>query len=510
MDAHVLSKFGTSIIAVFTFNLISKLVSFFGNIIIVRLSDALLLGEAFQYEVWFNTWMFLCREPIRNATQRFVVRNAADTQHVMNCGFCSVPVYLILVTTASWFLMMPGGVLTMALWVLAGLVEALAEPYAILAVTLMSFHLKARIEGFALVLRMLITTLVLFLWPYSGSMAYAWAQVASSLAIALLYLYYGKLNPRASADVEWEGHVNLVRYVRPSAGIPRPMIITILHMVGECFLRLVLTEGEKVVLWVFATTPDMGVYRVVSHLVSIVCRLVFKFLEDVSFTAWSKLLSSTPQHTSSALHMLRTLLRAVNLFGLAFVTFGVPYSHTALLILFGAKWASDPSGVPIMRAYCVYVLLLGGNGLLEAFFRAAASPAWLRHSQGVMVVCSVVYVSSCIGLMRGLDLGVVGLVWANCLSMALRVLYCAYFLSQYIPTGAQRSQVLRGALGMSPVVLGTCCGACLWPLYVTPAERGFLLHVTCGVLWAVGFVVSVYVSERPLLMDLRRILTNKD
>ena len=57
--------------------------------------------------------------------------------------------------------------------------------------------------------------------------------------------------------------------------------------------------------------------------------------------------------------------------GLLAVSFGPAYTYMLLRLLYGLRW-SETEAPRALATYCVYILLLAVNGILEAFVHAVA------------------------------------------------------------------------------------------------------------------------------------------
>ena len=53
------------------------------------------------------------------------------------------------------------------------------------------------------------------------------------------------------------------------------------------------------------------------------------------------------------------------------MAFGPPYAYTFIRLVYGQAWAATPAP-GVLACYCLYILLLGVNGILEAFQHAVA------------------------------------------------------------------------------------------------------------------------------------------
>lgn len=63
--------------------------------------------------------------------------------------------------------------------------------------------------------------------------------------------------------------------------------------------------------------------------------------------------------------------------GLVAVAFGPPYAYVLLRVAYGSKWTEASQALGL---YCLYILMLAANGVLEAHLHAAAQNADLAVS----------------------------------------------------------------------------------------------------------------------------------
>ena len=71
-----------------------------------------------------------------------------------------------------------------------------------------------------------------------------------------------------------------------------------------------------------------------------------------------------------------------------------------------------------MRAYYVNLLFMALNGMSEAFAYGLANQKVLESLQGLLIYNSIVYVMAVLFFSN--KFGVIGLVYANCINMAIR------------------------------------------------------------------------------------------
>ena len=98
-----------------------------------------------------------------------------------------------------------------------------------------------------------------------------------------------------------------------------------------------------------------------------------------------------------------------------------------ILLVYSDRWASE-SCEELLQAYCLYCVFMGLNGVSEAFAFARGNEATLKRLRWLMVLNSVGYFALSLVLCQ--NVGIVGLIYANCANMFLRATTCIHYTFQ--------------------------------------------------------------------------------
>lgn len=175
------------------------------------------------------------------------------------------------------------------------------------------------------------------------------------------------------------------------------------------------------------TFAEQGVYDVVNNLGAMAARLLFAPVEESSYFYFAQMIDrekplhqQAPQEVTKASKVLSTLLKSLSLVGLIMLIFGFSYSHL-LLRIYGGTTLTDGPGPNLMRAHFACVLLLGINGVTEAYVAAVMSSDQLDGHNRVMVVLSLTFLL--LSWLLSHALGGIGFILANGTNMLLRIAY---------------------------------------------------------------------------------------
>ncbi|KAF5026245.1 hypothetical protein F66182_1676 [Fusarium sp. NRRL 66182] len=459
-----------------TLQLLSRLVTFVANQLLLRYLTAPLLGLSTQLEVYYLSVLFFARESLRVAIQRRSEgKDAAsvESQAVVNLGYLSIGLgsfvslglgwmYLSYATEAT--LQTPYLVESLYLYGFAAMVELLSEPCFVLMQTRLQFGTRAAAESIATFLRC-IFVFGSAVWASKNSdigvLPFALGQITYGASLLLVYIVSGyqlassigfSLLPRSITTKDGRFWGSL--FDRQTIGLAGSMM-------AQSVVKHLLTQGDTFLVSLLASTNVQGAYALANNYGGLLARLLFQPVEESSRSYFSRLLSSaTPVKeggkpspaVTEAKQNLQTLLRLYILLSSIIVNIG-PFAAPPLLALVaGKQWAGSGAG-HVLAAYCFYIPFLALNGLTESFVASVATEAEVHKQSGWMGAFSVMFASSAFLFMRIYPLGAIGLVLANIINMACRIIWSGAFIKRFFKQhGAEfkiKSLLPESTLGVS-------------------------------------------------------------
>lgn len=478
---------GASILIIM--QLISRLITFIANQLLVRYLTAPLLGLSTQLEVYYLSVLFFARESLRVAIQRqgsisdgvkaptATAEEAApapasssektkgsgekesseppkkktmdpvESQALINLGYLSIALGTITSLILGWMylayanpttLQTPYMVLSLQVYGLAAMVELLSEPCFVLLQSVMLLRTRAAAESIATCMR----CLVVFTTAVNanrrgmevGVMPWALGQLAYGSALVLVYVSSGwrigsivgySLLPRRIENANASAFF-MSRFYRPTIRLAGSMMT-------QSLVKHLLTQGDTFLISLLASPVVQGSYALANNYGGLLARLLFQPIEESTRSYFSKLLvkpEKTPSAVREANKSLHTLLRLYLLLSGCVVSIGPFAAPPILSIIVGSRWDGSGAG-DVLAIYCLYVPFLAINGLTESFVASVATETEVHRQSVWMGFFSAMFATSAYVFMGVMGLGAQGLVYANIVNMFCRIVWSLLFIKRY-------------------------------------------------------------------------------
>lgn len=450
----------------------SRALTFIGNQVVLRYSSPTLLGITVQLELVSVTILYFARESLRVALQRqpraevkstdkkdAQPKEAADLQGAINTSYLAVLLGLILGAVSFGYYgskapievtKSPGFSTAYQYYIFATLAELLSEPFFIVIQQQGLFRARAAAETRAAIARCLTACAVAFYTHRTGQppsvLPFAAGQLAYGLTLFVLYLVAAQ---RATEILNF----SLTPSSIPSAAhthildlIPGSLLSLSLTLYAQSTFKLLLTQGDALLLSVLAPLASQGAFALVSNYGGLLARLVFQPVEESNRNTFGRLLSTNTSegNTSAALGHLAVTLRVYSLASLPVLVLAPPLLPALTPLILAARWRNEET-VALLQSYIYYLPLTALNGILDAFVTSVATPKQLHLQSLSMIFFTALYGLAAWWFLIKLELGPQGLVWAGMVAMLGRVGYGGWFVRGWISKISRTDQSLASS-----------------------------------------------------------------
>ena len=510
----------------------SRALTFAVNQILLRFLSPELLGVSAQLELFSISVLYFARESLRVALQR----QAHGTQAVVNLAYLAVVTGLPLtyVLAHLWLQSdtpkVPYFAEALSLYCVATVIELLTEPSFSAVQQKLLYKVRASAESTATLLRCFGTCgsaiLANRMGIDIGALPFAIGQLAYALGLLIVYLF--NMWPVARDE-----HFTLrPSRIAASKDIPvtfnylsTPLLRLTSSLTLQSALKYILTQGDSLLITTYTSLADQGAYALASNYGGLIARMLFQPIEESSRNMFAKLCADQgtapdakdqisgqqsqerKRNISQAANVLTIILRLYNIISLFAVTLGPTLAPLLLSVVAGKKWSATNAS-NVLATYCYYIPFLAINGVTEGFVAAVATNKQLYAQSISMGFFFAAFAGSSWFFLGQLQLGGSGVVLANTVNMALRIVWNTWFINRFFgkqDTPFRLLDTLPSVTSLAPAAIIPTLMR-MKPGFSYVSRFGVFGELVSMGAVAVLFAVHVLIFERRFLIECYRLL----
>mmetsp|Transcript_1504 Transcript_1504/g.3189 ORF Transcript_1504/g.3189 Transcript_1504/m.3189 type:complete len:632 (-) Transcript_1504:142-2037(-) len=458
------------------------------------------------------------------------------------------------------------------LYCLASFIESLSEPLVIRCLQQMDVTTKAKAEGAALIMKSMscfgclyltrtkwfVNSIILLMGGYSergtssssgggGANFAVTAFGISQLVYALVFTIIMYRKARSSmGGIRWPKKVQssmsnpyrenaTIREKTPTATLTPNFDLHAIYMVFiftlQGLFKHALTEADKIVLSALAGSYDQGVYALAASYGGLAARLLLQPMEENARLLFSrqgalvaKCIDIAAGHDKdnekesklAVFNLLKELedtyfflIKVVLYIGFLFAAIATNYTSVLLRVLAGSRWGTNSEASAALSAFCVYTAFLALNGTTEAFVYGVARSGNDVGRIGIAhAVIGGIFALIAPGLVR--EQGAVGLVAANCISMAMRSMYSLHYAQGYFAKAGKRNSPTGVLLRILPHRMAVMAFIISFAITRTSRIYGYDAQIAAGGSWIVAGARHIAVGVCAIVTVVTSLWLEKD
>ena len=449
---NILSKTLKNTSSAFIISILSKIISFSCNIILVRHISKDAYGTAKIYlEFALSLVCFFPRETIRKTAQKFCPDNDNKKElkkfylvcQILFLIFIPMIIYCFLLFFGFYYFDSSGNMKLffnhLTLYIFSGMVELLAEP----VILYMNLHMENILIGITIgdFIRIISNTIfVVFLKMDLGS--FTCSRLLGSFCYLIFFLYLGKFKYNIDFTKCIPKHFNIFFNKKEKIidGIDiSPLKEIFFQFVKLTLLNMVLSNCENLILSfvIKKSNEEKGEYSFIVENFSIITRLILKPVEDTFFNLINKLKNienkneneteneDNNNNNAKIFDVLKLFIKCLLIFGTLLISYYFLCGKDLIELVYSKKWATNITD-KIGCSYAIYIAIISINGIIEGFANATNDSDQMNISYILLTLNSVLLVVSMFFLSNW---DTCGLILANAISMVFRIngnLYIIY------------------------------------------------------------------------------------
>ena len=524
---------------------VQKIITFALNSMLVRRTHPGIFGvAAVQLELLLSTLLFFSREGVRLALlrEKALGCGAAKRQQFINLSWFPAAFLAVVsmifclfwltehakkgTSLSSYFHFEDMSITVMLLYCLGAFFESCGEPWTNVYANNMSFAPKLAAETLGLCVRSIITFASLVYFK-SGVLGFGFAQLGYGVAhLAVVMASSGSMVDDNGAVLSFKDYLPRRRIGTATIAVVNMVPVSFaMHATASSLLKHLLTEADKITLSLTRSNEEQGVFAVAHNYASLIARLAFAPIEETARAAFSKYAQTlkggegiTEKNKRDCLveltAFLTRLLQVVTTFGTVLVVFGPHYVRLAVTLFLAPQWQRDET-VHTLIAFCVYIFMLGLNGVSEAFLYSLSDG--FTNINFTLTISTAVYIATNVALLAYVPtLGTAGIVVSGSVAYLARVTANFYNIKQFyvaqgLDVGITVSALVPNTwLLMSLVVAFAVCWESSTRFEGSDKEMyASMIHVVAGGLSFLAVAAVAFFTGRDQLGDIWKFVVKR-
>ncbi|KAG7665796.1 RFT1 [[Candida] subhashii] len=465
-------KAASGVYGLIIIQIITKLFTFLLNQLLIRFISPKIFGIASYLEFITSTILFFSREAVRLSVQRIqagrnddggtkgnqfrIGTRSGSLQSVINFGFLACGLGLGVLSMVGYWQyrtdMFQITFMKLSLWqysslliIFSILLELIIEPVFLIYQFELDFSRRSKFEGLAIFLKCVMTFVVVVLgksmdsesFEGIGVLAFSFGRFVYSLTLFITYsISFLKFNQENNTDVKYSMNKIYDSKNESSFYFQNEIFKIWKEFFIQMLFKQLLTEGDKLIINYLCTIDEQGIYAVISNYGAIIARLLFQPLEESTRLMFTKILNSTATTSSfDSTKQSFNYLKLISIFyfnlSIMILFAGITNAPFLLQFIIGRKWGHNTDLFDLFQIYIIYIPFLAFNGILEALYSGMASNKDMKRFSSYMIFVSILIVCVSYLLIEKLRFGILGLIIANVINMALRIGFCFVGIKKY-------------------------------------------------------------------------------
>ncbi|EGR27152.1 nuclear division rft1-like protein, putative [Ichthyophthirius multifiliis] len=463
----------------FLMKVFSRVIDFLLNILVIRELDPQIYGLTIHYMIITNVVLFYSKNCLKNSYQKRGIKNInnilfASAQNLMIFGlyFTIIIGFITLCFWNYYYTQYDSNFIYGAIFCVLGCIfDCMCEPLLSKYILNFEYSISAKSEAFSFFGKTLILFFLTKFNFFHTLINFGISQMVQGFIMLFFCIYFTGENMHLFPK-KLEGQNYYIIPEMKEMGYQFTLL---------SFFRMISQELEKFVLILLnkqTQTQINSEYLIVSNIGSIVPRYIYAPTEDICFNLFSKLSNKhieednnekdysklnlnnnsattinrkinvdnvNQQSFQQQYFILQTIIKLINVLGLFFVFFGVPYASAFLQLMYGNKW-NYVSCIQALQYFCVkfkYILIfflllyfiflkkqiyewfMGINGLLEAFVQGSIQQKELQMYKFLVLISTCFYIICSFNLIQ---FGSKGIIISSIISMSVRICISSYYV----------------------------------------------------------------------------------